>query len=331
MTLGIIGSGFAAQTIAHAARSTQPPVTVTHVWSPQRDRASRFAHEFGAAVCDSAEQLCGVVDAVAIASPHPTHAHYAGLGLNAGCHVFVEKPFTTDADEGRSLIDAARKIGRVLSVNHFQRFRIPNRSAKALLGSGELGHILGGSCRLWEPPMSRPWQQQRDSVGFTLGYGVHAVDLLRWWLDADIVRVSARECPDAAGVERATLAHLEFASGAVVQLMTGDRRATETGTQVGRAVFETSLLGSRGLLEVDSYGAATVYTPQPRIAGRLPEWTGLDSPTRLAAYALALGQFVASCRGACEPELTGADALRAVEICLALRESATRGGTWTRA
>ncbi|ODS52376.1 MAG: oxidoreductase [Acidobacteria bacterium SCN 69-37] len=58
------------------------------------------------------------VDAVVIATPVSTHYALASRAFKAGKHVWVEKPMTATADEGRRLVDEAAAAGRVLHVDH---------------------------------------------------------------------------------------------------------------------------------------------------------------------------------------------------------------------
>src|SRR6187551_2883160 len=58
------------------------------------------------------------VDAVAIATPAATHYKVAMAALEAGKHVLVEKPLAPSFAEGRELVDAADRHGRILMLDH---------------------------------------------------------------------------------------------------------------------------------------------------------------------------------------------------------------------
>jgi predicted dehydrogenase len=322
--LGIIGSGFAASTIAAAAAVTDA-VRVAGVYGGSR--AASLAARSGAEHLDDLGALLAVVDAVAVAGPHETHAGYCRAAISAGRHVFCEKPFVTDPDDGARILDLAHERGVCLSVNHFQRYRIPNAAAGDFLAGGAAGDVLGGQCRLIEAPMDRPWQAAPVSVGFLLGYGVHAVDLLCQWFGRTVSSVRGRSLVDAAGVERSTSAVLTFGD-LEMHLVTADSAPAGTHAgQVGRATFETLLVTERGLVSVDSYGEAVAISPAGRtLLGALPRWQAFDAPERLAAYSAALAQFVRACVGAEPPRITGEQALHAVRVCRAVAESAAHTG-----
>jgi len=60
-------------------------------------------------------------DAVAIATYSDSHADYAVAALEAGCHVFVEKPLATTVADARRVVDAARANGKKLVVGYILR------------------------------------------------------------------------------------------------------------------------------------------------------------------------------------------------------------------
>lgn len=323
LALGVIGSGFAAATLIAAATGI-PDVRVLGVHGGTR--ASSLADRHGVAHVHDLSQLLTEADAVAVATPHASHAEYCRLALQAGRHVFCEKPFVTSVADGSALVSLAQAGGLTLSVNHFQRYRVPNIAAFNALRQGQIGPLIGGHCRLVETPMTKSWQSDVANVGFLLGYGVHAIDLLSWWLGEPVRSVAARSSFDEHGVEHATVAVLSF-DDAEVQLVTTDHGGVDAGNQVGRASFSSLLVGRYGMLEVDSYGEACLYTPQRTMLAALPTWESFHAPDRLAAYGAAVTQFVRACQTGTTPEITAEQALHAVAVCEAATASALNGGT----
>jgi predicted dehydrogenase len=78
-------------------------------------------------------------DVVHIATPPQTHYALARQCLEAGCHLYVEKPFTLNCDEARELIDIAEKKGRKLTVGHETQFMPVARDMRRLIHEGYLG------------------------------------------------------------------------------------------------------------------------------------------------------------------------------------------------
>ncbi|MEM7408321.1 MAG: Gfo/Idh/MocA family oxidoreductase [Pseudomonadota bacterium] len=81
------------------------------------------------------------VDAVAIATPVATHHGLATLALEAGKHVFVEKPLAASTAEAEDLVNRARASGLTLMVDHTFIYTGAVRKMRELVESGELGEI----------------------------------------------------------------------------------------------------------------------------------------------------------------------------------------------
>jgi predicted dehydrogenase len=80
-------------------------------------------------------------DVVHITTPPAGHFDIARVCLEAGCHVYVEKPFTVDAKEARGLIDLAERNGLKLTVGHNDQFSHVARRMRELVKSGYLGGV----------------------------------------------------------------------------------------------------------------------------------------------------------------------------------------------
>jgi len=81
------------------------------------------------------------IQAVAIATPAETHAAMVREALLCGKDVFVEKPLCLSVDEGLTLVDLARKHGRILMVGHLLWYHPAILKLKELIDTGELGRI----------------------------------------------------------------------------------------------------------------------------------------------------------------------------------------------
>ena len=81
------------------------------------------------------------VDAVVIATPVPTHYALAHRALEAGRHVFVEKPLTLSTDEAKELVALAEKQGRVLLVGHLLEYAPAVRTLKHAVDAGRIGRL----------------------------------------------------------------------------------------------------------------------------------------------------------------------------------------------
>ena len=98
-------------------------------------RPPRLVQDFRTALDDK------TVDAIVVATPDHWHALATVWGCQAGKDVYVEKPVSHSPWEGRKMVDAARKYGRVVQVGTQNRSAAYNMKAKEYLDSGKLGTI----------------------------------------------------------------------------------------------------------------------------------------------------------------------------------------------
>jgi predicted dehydrogenase len=98
------------------------------------------------------------VDAVFIATPDHWHSPAAILALDAGKHVYVEKPCSHNIREGRLLVEAAERSGKLVQVGTQSRSTGMVREAIERVRSGEIGEVL----------VAKAWNsQRRGSIGKT--------------------------------------------------------------------------------------------------------------------------------------------------------------------
>ncbi|MFQ5414554.1 MAG: Gfo/Idh/MocA family protein [Phycisphaerae bacterium] len=126
-----------------------------------------------------------VADAVVVATPVRTHYDLARRGLEAGKHVFVEKPLCTSVEHCHRLIELAEKNGLILAVGHVFLFNAGIRKIRELIDSGELGRIhYMHATRTNLGPI-------RDDVNAAWDLASHDLSIFDYWLGRAPVAVSA--------------------------------------------------------------------------------------------------------------------------------------------
>ena len=141
---GVIGAGGIATQFCDDLQLL-PDHEVVAVGSRVAGTADGFARRFGIARVHASYADLATdddVDAVYVATPHPMHHDAAMLAIEAGKAVLVEKPFTMDAAEARSLVAAARERGSFLMEAMWTRFLPHMAAVRDVLASGRLGEIV---------------------------------------------------------------------------------------------------------------------------------------------------------------------------------------------
>ena len=141
---GVLGAGGIATNFCDDLQLL-PDHEVVAVGSRAAGSADAFASRFGIErVHASYAELAADdgIDAVYVATPHPKHHDAAMLAIEAGKAVLVEKPFTMDAAEARSLVAAARERGTFLMEAMWTRFLPHMAAVRDVLASGRLGDVV---------------------------------------------------------------------------------------------------------------------------------------------------------------------------------------------
>jgi predicted dehydrogenase len=124
-------------------------------------------------------------DACIIAVHTNLHVEMAELALGSGCHVFLEKPFTLDVEEGQKLIDLARTRNKVLMIGHVVRFMPAYQTLKNWINTEEFGRLEFLSLsRFSGVPAWGRWKDRRKDFGSSGGalfdLVIHDIDFAQW-------------------------------------------------------------------------------------------------------------------------------------------------------
>jgi predicted dehydrogenase len=162
-------------------------------------------------VTDDVEQLLAdpALDAVAVATPVPTHADLTVRVLEAGKHCFVEKPLAQSVADAERAVRAARDSGRVLMVGHLLEYHPGVQMLKRLSESGELGdriyYIYGNRLNLGK---------LRADENALWSLGAHDVSVVLYLADQEPQEVFAHGASYVRdGVEDVVFCFMRFDSG----------------------------------------------------------------------------------------------------------------------
>lgn len=143
MNIGIIGAGYWGPNLIRNFNDI-PQCNVKYVADLIPDRLKFIKDKFPEIeVTGDYQELLSdsAVEAVVIATPVGTHFKLGEEALNAGKHVFIEKPFTTTSEEAQKLIEIAAKDQKVLMVGHLFVYHPAVIKIKEILDEGSIGDI----------------------------------------------------------------------------------------------------------------------------------------------------------------------------------------------
>lgn len=129
------------------------------------------------------------LDAVIIATPSNMHGQMVKKALDANLHVFCEKPFVLDTEEGALVTQLANDKKLVNQVGYHCRFIGAFQEVKRLLDAGVIGDVTHSLAEAYGPVVLKPkgstWRTQRASGGGCLyDYAAHPLNLLNWYMGA---------------------------------------------------------------------------------------------------------------------------------------------------
>ena len=227
LNFAVIGLNSRAYAHLSALNANRKTAHITHVCDVESNILARFAartaKDTGTAPATEKDfrKILALkdVDAITIATPDHWHAPMAIAGVEAGKHVYVEKPCSHNPAEGAMLVEAQRKYGKLVQMGTQQRssphtMEIVDKIHNGLIGRAYFGRAWYANTRksmgvgkvvpvpealdwdLWQGPAPR--REYKDNIqpynwhwlriygtGETLNNGTHEVDVCRWALQAD--------------------------------------------------------------------------------------------------------------------------------------------------
>jgi predicted dehydrogenase len=248
---GILGPGGIARAFAQDLNLIQGH-TIGAVGSRTLENAQKFSATFGGTAYGSYEELVTdpTIDAIYVATPHPAHHDNVVMALDAGKPVLCEKPFSVNAREAQSMVDAAARNGVALMEAMWARFLPHYGKVREIVESGVLGPILSihadhgqrladkGISRLVEPDLAG---------GALLDLGIYPVSFAHMILGTPS-HITSDSVMTEKGVDAQTSMILTYEGGA---------QAVLTTTMIEQTPCRAVVAGLNGWLEIDR----TFYNP----------------------------------------------------------------------
>jgi len=262
-------------------------------------------------------------DLISIVVPTRLHYKIALDCLNAKTNVLLEKPIASTIEEAKEIIETAKKMGVKLTIGHIERFNPAIQEMKRRLNEGELG-------RVYEVVVKRigPFPTRVRDVGVVIDLSVHDIDIMRYILDSEPIRVYA-ETEKRIHTEHEDLlcAMIKFKNNVLCNLdinwLTPFKK---------RKIYVT---GEKGMLSVDYINQDLIYhenSSKDNNNINKKENLFLITEGKMVKYhvqkkeplRVELEHFVDCVLNNKDPLVSGEDGLKALELAKKLIESANK-------
>jgi predicted dehydrogenase len=260
-------------------------------------------------------------DAVSVAVPTQSHFLVARALLEAGCHVLVEKPIAATVDESLELVAASKASRRTLMVGHIERFNPAIVELKRRLVAGDLGRAFEIRAR-----RVGPFPKRIRDVGVVVDLATHDLDVMRYLTGSEPVRVYAE-------TKREVHTSREDLFSGIIRFADDTLGLLEINWLTPTKIRELSVTGERGMFHADYLTQDLYFFRNAELDG--DQWTPMSvlrgvSEGAMTRFAIIkkeplraeLEAFVASVRGDGEMSVDASDGVVALELALALVESA---------
>jgi predicted dehydrogenase len=335
--VGVIGYGLGGSVFHAPLVAAVPGMRLAAVVTSDAGRAEQARREHpGVEVVPSAEALwerADGLDLAVVSSPNRTHVPLARAAMEAGLGVVIDKPMAATAQEGRGLIDEARRRGLLLSVFQNRRWDGDFLTLRRLLADGALGDVHRFESRFerWRPTPNPGWKESaapEDAGGTLYDLGSHLIDqaLVLFGPAADVYAEVERRRPGVV-VEDDVFVALTHASGVRSHLWTS-AAAAQVGPRFrvlgGRAAFvKVGLDVQEEMLRGGARPGDPGFGEEPRERwGRIGAEKELTPvPTERGAYVDYYAGIAAALRDGAPPPVDPADSVAGLEIIEAARRS----------
>jgi len=304
-----------------------PHAEVVAIGSRTLDGARAKRDQFGlnCEVYDDYDRLLADprVDVVSICTPPERHPIEAIRGAEVGKHLLIEKPVATNEEDLYAMRDAVRKAKVKTLVGFVLRWNPMFNTIKSLIANGALGQVFMAEVDYWHGRTinyaSLANRARRvPTMSTFLGGGCHAVDAARYFMESDVVEVSAynAQVDHGVSVPLNTIAIVRFANGAMGKISASSELRSPY-------IFNVELLGDKGtirnnLVYSDLFPGQTDYATIPTV---------LPSSGDVAHHPFQgeIDHFVDCILNDVESHANLEDAVNTHEVCFAAERSAAEG------
>ncbi|MEX2117440.1 MAG: Gfo/Idh/MocA family oxidoreductase [Bacteroidota bacterium] len=312
LTVAVIGAGHLGS--LHARMLSQiKDADLVGIYDIDESKGSALAAELNTKVFRNLEEAVNAASAVSIATTTKTHFDIGSQVVEAGKHVFIEKPLTETIEQARKLVQLAESKKVKVQVGHIERFN----PAILALEQYRLQPLFIESHRLAQ------FNPRGADVDVVLDLMIHDIDLILSLVKSRVTRIDANGVAVVSNSADIANARLQFESGCVANVTAS--RISQNRMRKMRLFQRDAYISidfAQGLAEVfrlvDEADASVKST---MLLGKIEQGTRkraivYEQPEVREVNALKheLELFVQCVRNDSEPAVTGSDGLQALEV-----------------
>lgn len=207
LKIGVLGAGHLGKIHLRLLNQSEK-YDLVGFYDPNSDNADKVAAEFGYRKFDTIEELIKAVDVVDIVTPTLSHHDCAKDAIQAGKHVFIEKPISNTVEEADELITLAKQHNVKGQVGHVERFNPAFISTKEMIENP----MFIETHRLAE------FNPRGTDVPVVLDLMIHDIDVILSVVKSKVKLINASGVSVISDTPDIANARIEFENGCVANL-----------------------------------------------------------------------------------------------------------------
>lgn len=331
INFAIVGCGHIAKKHAEAIEKAENAQLVA-VCDMVVENMNFYVEQYGAKPFENYDEMLSEknIDVINICTPSGSHAFLTIKAAEAGKHVIVEKPIALTIEDTNKMIDVCKQNNVKLAVLHPNRFRPAMIDLKKVMDEGKFGKLSHANATVrWNRNQAyydqAPWRGTKSlDGGVLMNQAIHNLDLLVW-LMGDVEEVYSMSATRLRNIEA------EDVSTGVVKFKNGALGVIEAATTVYPKNYEESLaiFGEEGTVKVS--GRTANWIEHWEMENMSEEEVNKlkadiqENPFGKPGHQCIVEDMIEAIHEDRDPIVTGEEGKRALELVIALYESAETG------
>ena len=205
--IGVVGTGHLGNFHLKQLKGI-PHFTIAGLFDSDPIRAMEMSKRYDVESFSSVRDLLQKAEAISIVTPTPYHYEMGNLALEAGCHLFIEKPITDNIEHAGLLLNKAEKLNKIIQVGHIERFN----PAFTVLKNLHIQPLFIEAHRLAE------FNPRGNDVPVILDLMIHDLDIILSLVGSEIKDIRANGVKVVSSSVDIANARIEFENGCIANV-----------------------------------------------------------------------------------------------------------------